>query len=94
MRIAVVIILLAAIAVGVVNIRRMELSARHQMRLLEMRCRKLRRQLDGQEVDLGRLVALDEVRRRAEEMGLKTIDRDNAQYHLVSAQAERKRNQP
>jgi hypothetical protein len=80
-RIAVVIVSLAAIGVGLVSIRRMEMSVRHEtMELLKMRNIALPRKYCSQDIDLGCLGSPAEVARRAVEMALEMTGRDRTQY--------------
>lgn len=57
MRLALVIILLTAIAVGLVHIRRAQITVCHEARRVQLRRVKLRRRLQDQQVELGRLTA-------------------------------------
>ena len=70
MRLAVVILAMAVIAIGLVQIRRSELAARHEIQLLKARDTELRRAVWDQQVRLGYLTAPSEVLRRADEMSL------------------------
>ena len=78
MRMGVVIVALAAIAVTLVHIRRMEIAARHQTQDLRTCQVKLRRKLWDQQIRLGFLTSPDEVRRRADEMSLDLIEKEEA----------------
>ena len=64
MRLALVILALGAIAVGLVHIRRAELSARHEIQQLQVAEVKLRRRLWDQQVRMGQLVSPREVDKR------------------------------
>ena len=75
MRLGIVIIVLAAIAVGLVQIRRAEMTTRHQIQSLRSAQVKIRRTLWGQQVRMGELTAPQQVRRRAAEMALGLIDK-------------------
>lgn len=87
MRIAIVIISLAAVAVCLVNIRRMEMTARNEtIRLLELREIQLNRKHWGQDVDLGYLTAWEEVERRAGEQGLQFGAENRRWYCLADGQ--------
>ena len=89
MRIATVILSLAAVAVCLVIIRGMELSARHEtMRLMEKREIQLRRKHWAQDIDLGYLTSWAEVVRRASEQGLEITDREKARYCLAAPLTE------
>lgn len=70
MRMGLVILLLAAIAVALVHTRRGEIIARHEIQRLRMRQVKLRRQLWDQQIRLGLLTSPEKVRQRVEEMRL------------------------
>ena len=73
MRIAVVIVALAAMAVGLVHMRRAELLARYEHQQLQLRQVKVRRQLWDQQITLSRLVSPSEVHRRSQEMCLDLV---------------------
>ena len=70
MRLAAVILILGATAVGLVHIRRTELSAQHEIQQLQATEIQLRRRLWDQQVHLSRLMSPVEVRRRALAMNL------------------------
>ena len=70
MRFAVVILVLAAIAAGLVHIRRRQAVCCHEIQSLQIRRIALRRKLWDQNVRLGYLTAPHQVRRRVEEMVL------------------------
>lgn len=78
MRIAVVILSLAGVAVGLVHLRRAELIARHESQQLQLQQVTLRRQLWDQQIHLSYLAAPAEVRRRSEEMCLDLVDKNGA----------------
>lgn len=78
MRIAIVILSLAVMAVGLVHLRRAELIARHESQQLQLQQVKLRRQLWDQQINLSYLAAPAEVRRRSEEMCLDLVDRNGS----------------
>ncbi|HUS47081.1 MAG TPA: hypothetical protein VM098_03095 [Phycisphaerae bacterium] len=80
MRIAVVIISLAAMGVGLVSIRRMEMTARHESLQLNVRKKDLSRKSRGQDIDLGYLTSPAEVTRRVDEMVLRANDKNRPQY--------------
>lgn len=65
MRMVMVIVMLAAIGVVLVQLRRSELTVRHEIQNLQMRQVSLRRTLWDQQVRLGYMTTPDEVRRRA-----------------------------
>ena len=70
MRLATVILVLAAIAVTLVNLRRRELAVRHETQQLQTQQVNLRRELWDQQARMGYLTAPSEVRRRVEEVVL------------------------
>jgi len=71
MRLALIIVSLAATAVGLVHLRRAETSAAHEIQAQRAAQVELRRRLWDQQVELGWLTAPHEVRRRADEMSLR-----------------------
>ncbi len=70
MRLAIVIVSVAAIAVGLVHLRRTEIATRHRIQRLSAEQIRLRRVLWDQQVRLGELTAPGRVRQRADEMAL------------------------
>lgn len=74
MRLALIIALLTAIAVGLVHVRRAEIGARHEAQRLQLRQVRLRRQLWAQQGRLGRLTAPRRVRQRVRDMGLEMAE--------------------
>ena len=70
MRLAAVIVILAAIAVGLVHVRRAETIDRHQIQRLQLHRARLRRTLWDQQVRLGYLTAPGQIRRRSQKMAL------------------------
>ena len=74
MRIAGVILLLAAIALTLVHIRRKELTVRHKMQRCRLQQVALRRKLWDQQVKLGYLAAPKQVHRRMEEVAFRRTD--------------------
>lgn len=72
MRLAFVIVCLAAIGVGLVQIRRSELTIRHEIELRKTQQISLRRTLWDQEVRLGERTALGEVRHKTQSCGLES----------------------
>ncbi len=68
MRLAVVIIFLTSIAVGLVHLRRAEITAKHAAQRLQMKQVTLRRKLWDQQNHLSRLTLPQEVNRRYEEL--------------------------
>lgn len=77
MRIAFIIVSLAAIAIGVVRIRTAENVCRNQMLMLQNRYEvEIPRQLQRQAVELSYLTSTRQVQDRAEEMALQLIEKD------------------
>ena len=68
MRIALVIVALAAISVGMVHLRRAQTRAAHEVHRLQLEQIRLRRRLYDQQAILGRLTAPRCVLKRADEM--------------------------
>ena len=66
MRWATLIVILAAIAVTLVNLRRREIAVRHKIQLMQTQQVSLRRKLWDQQVRLGYLTAPGAIRDRAE----------------------------
>jgi hypothetical protein len=83
-RIAIVILSLAVMAVGLVHLRRAELIARHESQQLQLQQVKLRRQLWDQQIDLSYLATPAEVRRRSEEMCLDLVDKNGSAVNSPS----------
>lgn len=73
MRILLFILLLTAVAGGLVKLRRDEVVARHEIQQLQTRLFLQRRRLWDLDVRLGTLTAVDAIRTRAEEMGLTLV---------------------
>lgn len=89
MRICLIIVALAAIAVGLVHIRRAETSANHRIQQLQSEQDNLRRTLHTQQVILSRLITPKEVRRRMEDMDIRLTSRvvaPPAVTHRLAAQ--------
>ena len=74
MRFAAIILTLAAVAVGMVHLRRAETRANHEIHRLQLRQIALRRKLYDQQAILGGLTAPNQVRRRAELMDARLTD--------------------
>jgi len=68
MRLGVIIAALAAIAVGLIHLRRREIMLHHEIQRVRNRRVELRRQSDHREVGLARLLTPDAVARRWEEI--------------------------
>jgi cytochrome c-type biogenesis protein CcmE len=64
MRLIVIILALAAIAVGLIHLRRNEIAVRHDIQRVQIQRIELRRQVAEQEVRIGHLVAPHSVQRR------------------------------
>ncbi len=93
MRIALVIVSFAAIAVGLVTLRRHEAAARRHTQDLRMQQRELQRKLTRQDRTLVELKAPVEVHRRSQEMGLEVVDSEQAEYGLAPGdRAHRRQN--
>ncbi len=75
MRISLIIVALASIAVGMVHIRRSETRANYQIQQLQLEQIYLRRKLYDQQADIGRLIAPRRVRQRMEQMGVRLTNR-------------------
>lgn len=73
MRMGLVILLLAGMAVALVHIRRAEVSTRHEIQRLRMGQVRLRRKLWDQQIRVGELTSPQEVRKRVERMKLKLV---------------------
>jgi hypothetical protein len=76
MRLGLVILLLAGMAVALVHVRRAEVSTRHEIQRLRMRQVTLRRKLWDQQIRVGELTSPREVRKRVEQMKLKLVRPD------------------
>ena len=81
MRLALVIVLLGAVAVALVHIRRAEMSARHEVQQLQADQVKVRRRLWDQQVHLSGLMSPALLRRQAAELDL--IEADWEPYRLT-----------
>lgn len=79
MRLLPIIVFLSAIAVGVVHIRRAEITSRHEIQRLQSRRVEVRRLLWDQQVQLSKRMAPAEIRRRADEMCLELVEADAGQ---------------
>lgn len=87
MRIAIVIVALAAIAVAMVHIRRTRTNLRNEMQKMENQQIALKRELQDQQIRLGRAMSPSEIRRRAEEMAIPMVDRLKAANENATGQA-------
>jgi len=75
MRISLIIVALAAIAVGVVHIRHCETRTNYQIQHLQLEQIYLRRKLYDQQADLARLISPGQVRQRMEQMDVRLTNR-------------------
>lgn len=89
MRLILLIVALAGIAVGLVHLRRSEISVRHEIQQVEIQRIQLRREAAGQEVRIGHLLAPESLRRRVARLKRQTPDRD----HRVALRPGPTRNQ-
>lgn len=89
LRLGFVVLILAAISVTLVHIRRQEVSAQHQIQSLEIRQVALRRKLWVQERDIARLTAPKQVYQRAIRMAL--IEPDGSSPTLAQSSNARNR---
>jgi len=87
LRIAIVIVALAAIAVAMVHIRRTRTNLRNEIQRMENQQISLRRELQDQQIRLGRAMAPSEIRRRAEEMALPMVDRLKVTGEMTTGRA-------
>jgi hypothetical protein len=96
MRISLVIAALAAIAVGMVHIRRSETRTNYQLQQLQVDQIYLRRKLYDQQANLGRLIAPKEVRERMGKLDVRLTSRviaPPAVAHRLSAETPDGRHQ-
>jgi len=85
-RIAVVIVALAAVAVALVQVRRREITVRHEIQRLQTQQVSLRRTLWDQQARLGYLTAPKEIRRRMAEVSKSP----SSSEHLAQGKAAEK----
>jgi len=83
---ALVIALLAAVAVGLVQIRRAEIAARHEIEKLQRQQVALRRKMWDQQIQMGILTTPEEIRRRAIELGLQLPQGPQPRYRLADVE--------
>ena len=81
MRLALVIVLLGAVAVALVHLRRAEMAARHEIQQLQVDQIELRRRFWDQQVRLSRLTAPALLRRQAAALDL--IEADWEPYRVT-----------
>ncbi|HUT56349.1 MAG TPA: hypothetical protein VNA25_00580 [Phycisphaerae bacterium] len=87
MKLAMVFVCLAAIAAGLVHVRRTRTQLRNEIHRLHSQQIELRRDLWDQQVGLGWLLAPAEVRRRAEELAVPLVDKSRAPGRPVGGDA-------
>jgi len=87
MRISLVIVALAAIAVTMVHVRREETRIRHAVQRFQIRQIELRRTLYDQQAELGLLTAPLCVQRRVEILDISLTERGAAQEALAETPA-------
>lgn len=90
MRIAIVIVALAAIAATLVHMRRDRIAVAHETQRLQTQQVALRRTMWDQQVRLGYLAAPREVRRRAEEAAMVSGEAANLAAKEAEAEAKAK----
>ncbi|HOF18548.1 MAG TPA: hypothetical protein PK082_06535 [Phycisphaerae bacterium] len=73
MRLGLIVVMLAGIAVAVVHIRRAEITARHEILRLQEQRGRLRREAFDQQVRISRLIAPGEVQKRVKELGIPLV---------------------
>lgn len=88
MRIAVVILALAAIGWCKVHIRRSEMTARHQVQKLRARRVVLRRQLWDRQARMAVVASPGQVRRRIDRMGLDLVHQSESRVRMAGAADE------
>lgn len=87
MRLAIVIISLAAIAVTLIHIRRMELGARHEIEQLKMQQVSLRRTMADQDVRKSHLLAPEGIDSRREALSLDLVPSDPSKRRVATGLA-------
>ena len=75
MRLAWMVLFLAVLAIGLIHIRRAEVSAQHEFQRLKAQEISLRREIWIEQVEFSRLTTPAETRRRASEMALRLVDK-------------------
>ena len=83
MRMSLVIVVLAAIAVGLVQIRREKIRARHEIQQMRARQVLVRRRLWDQDVRIGQLTTPERIRNRVRCMGLEMVEKHVAPEAVV-----------
>lgn len=84
MRLALIIVSFAAIAVGLVHLRRAEVAVQHRIQSLQREEVLLRRELADRDVRLGELTRPAEIRRRVERSSVGLIGEDGDESHLAN----------
>ena len=84
-RLAATIVVLAAIAAALVQLRREEARVRHEIQRCISHQMVVRRKLWGQRVRIGWLIAPSQARRRADEMALDLTDEDESRRRLAAS---------
>lgn len=74
MKFSLVIMAVAAIAIGIIHIRRTELSISHELQSLELQGIKYRRQIWQKQVDLGHVISPPTIKQQVTAMGLELIE--------------------
>jgi hypothetical protein len=90
MRLAIVIVTLAAIAVVMIQFRRAEVIAQCEIQQLRIEQVSLNRSMWDQQARLSYIKAPQEVRRRSDEMALDLVTPGPSQKHLASGLGQRK----
>ncbi len=88
MRLAIVIVALTAIAVTMLQFRRVELAAQCEIQRLRIEQVSLNRSMWDQQARLSYIKSPQEVRRRSEDMALELIRPEPSQKHLARTAAE------
>ncbi|MCE5325057.1 MAG: hypothetical protein LLG01_01445 [Planctomycetaceae bacterium] len=84
MRIAILIVVMVALTVSLVQIRRAEIRTYHHLRQLEARQAVLARRLGNQQVHLAGLTQQQALWQRAQKMGLGLIDTTAVRRNLAA----------
>ena len=90
MRLILIIVLLGAVAVGLVQIRRAETVTRYRTQQIRSTRMRLQRVLWDQQIDLANLTAPAEIRHRAEEMALNLTDKSQRPTKLARVDWQRR----
>ena len=92
MRLAFVIVALAAVAVGLVQLRRREIGIRHEIQQIRLKRVALRRTLWDQQVRLGYLTGPQQINRRVEDSPLGRTDTTDRLVRTDSTARQTSRN--